>query len=105
MKKTKKIVVAVLMMAMMVFALCSCGKNADGTYVISNLNGQSIDDLLTMYKEQLGQEMSAEEVGKLVISGENVTMSINEMGEKSGTEKQSPSPLTEKHRKAHLRMV
>ena len=36
MKKMKKLIVAVMMMAAMAFVLCSCGGgNADGTYVAS----------------------------------------------------------------------
>lgn len=85
MKNAKKLVLAALMVAVMAFALCSCGGGSvDGTYVVSEYKGQNIDDALEQMKS-LGVEMTAEQLGMITLSdGKNATLSM--MGvSKSGT--------------------
>ena len=86
MKKMKKLIVAVMMMAAMAFVLCSCGGgNADGTYVPETVNGQDVATLLEAYKATGQGEMTAEQISKVVISGKNITISAMESIEQSGT--------------------
>lgn len=86
MKKMKKLIVAVMMMAAMAFVLCSCGgSNADGTYVPETVNGQDVATVLEAYKATGQGEMTAEQISKIVISGKNITISAMESIEQSGT--------------------
>ena len=79
MKNAKKLVLVALMAAVMAFALCACGANVDGTYVVSEYNGQNVDEALAQLKEQ-GVEMKVEDLGTMTLSdGKNVTVSM--MGE------------------------
>ena len=85
MKKVKKIVLAALMVAVMAFALCSCGSaKVDGTYVISDYNGQSLDVALDQFKAA-GVEFSADQLCTFTFAnGKDVTITF--MGEsKTGT--------------------
>ena len=62
MKNVKKLVLAALMVAVMAFALCSCGGSAaDGTYVVTEVNGQDVESALKLY-EAAGTKMTAEEL-------------------------------------------
>ena len=97
MKNGKRIVAAVLMLAVMAFALCSCGSKVDGTYVISDYNGQSLDAALELFKAA-GTEMTAEQLctfkfangkevtvtfmgesktGEYSVSGDTITMTLD----------------------------
>lgn len=93
MKNAKKLVLVALMAAVMAFALCACGVNVDGTYVVSEYNGQNVDEALTQLKEQ-GIEMKVEDLGTMTLSdGKNVTVSL--MGEtKKGTYELKGDTLT-----------
>jgi len=93
MKNAKKLVLVALMAAVMAFALCACGANVDGTYVVSEYNGQNVDEALTQLKEQ-GIEMKVEDLGTMTLSdGKNVTVSM--MGEtKKGTYELKGDTLT-----------
>ena len=86
MKSAKKIVLAALMVAMLAFALCACGgSNVDGTYVVTESNGQSVDAALEQYKAA-GLEMTAEQLCTITLSdGKNFKMTVlgNDLG--SGT--------------------
>ena len=85
MKSVKKFVLAALMAALMAFALCACGgSNVEGTYVVSEYNGQSIDTALAQMKE-MGVEMTAETLGTITLaSGNKATLAM--MGaSKTGT--------------------
>ncbi|MBR0146409.1 MAG: hypothetical protein IJM25_07100 [Eubacterium sp.] len=63
MKNAKKLVLAALMIAVMAFALCSCGDstNYDGTYVVFESNGNSVEDAIKAY-EAMGQTYTAEQI-------------------------------------------
>jgi len=93
MKNAKNLVLVALMAAVMAFALCACGANVDGTYVVSEYNGQNVDEALTQLKEQ-GIEMKVEDLGTMTLSdGKNVTVSM--MGEtKKGTYELKGDTLT-----------
>ncbi|MBO6161795.1 MAG: lipocalin family protein [Eubacterium sp.] len=93
MKNAKKLVLVALMAAVMAFALCACGANVDGTYVVSEYNGQNVDEALAQLKEQ-GVEMKVEDLGTMTLSdGKNVTVSM--MGEtKKGTYELKGDTLT-----------
>ena len=93
MKNAKNLVLVALMAAVMAFALCACGANVDGTYVVSEYNGQNVDEALTQLKEQ-GIEMKVEDLGTMTLSdGTNVTVSL--MGEtKKGTYELKGDTLT-----------
>ena len=95
MKSIKKIALAALMVAMMAFALCSCGgANADGTYVVFESNGQSIDDALKVY-ESMGQSLTAEEVCTMKLyDGGKFDMSVMGTNLGSGEYKLSGETLT-----------
>lgn len=81
MKNVKKLVLAALMVAVMAFALCSCGGSAaDGTYVVTEVNGQDVESALKLY-EAAGTKMTAEELCSITISGK--TFSMNAMGIKA----------------------
>ena len=71
----KKYVLAALMMVAMAFALCSCGSGVDGTYVISEYNGQSVDQTIEQMKE-LGMDYTAETFCSIKLDGKNVTLSF-----------------------------
>ena len=87
MKNVKKLVLAALMVAVMAFALCSCGGSAaDGTYVVTEVNGQDVESALKLY-EAAGTKMTAEELCSITISGK--TFSMNAMGIKA--EQRCPS--------------
>ena len=97
MKNAKKLVLVALMAAVMAFALCACGANVDGTYVVSEYNGQNVDEALTQLNTQLkeqGIEMKVEDLGTMTLSdGKNVTVSM--MGEtKKGTYELKGDTLT-----------
>ena len=95
MKTAKKLVLAALMVAVMAFALCACGsQNADGTYVIESLNGQSVQTVIDSYKEMGLGDMTAEQLTKLVISGENCTLSAYQSDDKTGTVKVDGEKIT-----------
>ena len=86
MKKAKRIVAAALMMVVMVFALCSCGgANADGTYVIESMNGQEISTILEQYKSLGMGDLSAEDLSKIVISGNKLTITSYQEADQTGT--------------------
>jgi len=93
MKKATKLVLTALMVATMAFALCACGKNIDGTYVVSEYNGQSVDDAIAQMQEQ-GMEITADQLGTCTLSnGKDATLSM--MGEsKTGTYELSGENLT-----------
>jgi uncharacterized lipoprotein YehR (DUF1307 family) len=81
MKNAKKLVLAALMVAVMAFALCACGSgNADGTYVVTETNGQNVEEALKAY-EATGNKLTAEELCTITISGK--TFNMNAMGVKA----------------------
>ena len=85
MKNVKKLVFAALMVAVMAFALCACGSsNVDGTYVVSESNGASVDTALEGLATQ-GIELTAEQLCTIKLEGgKNLTFTL--LGEsKTGT--------------------
>jgi len=77
MKSAKKIVLAVLMIAAMAMALCSCGgANVDGTYVVTEAEGKSIDEALKLY-EAAGMSYTAEQICTLKLyDGSKFTLTV-----------------------------
>ncbi|SEF58030.1 hypothetical protein SAMN04487934_101641 [Eubacterium ruminantium] len=88
MKNFKKLAVVTLMLVAMVFTLCSCGSsNADGTYVIESMGDTNIADLLKTYKDMGLGDMTAEKLSKIVISGDDITISADGEKDQKGTVK------------------
>ena len=88
MKSAKKIVVAVAMMAAMVAVLCSCGGGNDGTYVVQNMMGMDVQQLLDLYSSMGGDDAtvpkSAEDLATLKISGKSFTMKVSGQDDVTG---------------------
>ena len=84
MKNAKKLVLAALMVAMMAVTLCSCGgANIDGTYVVFEADGKSVDEAVKAY-EAMGQSITAEEICTMSFTdGKNFSMTV--MGQTMGT--------------------
>ncbi len=94
MKHAKKLVLAALMVAVMAFALCSCGANVDGTYVVTEAGGNSVDEAIKKYAEA-GINYTAEEICTIVLSdGKNFKMTVMGKEQASGTYKASGETLT-----------
>ena len=95
MKNAKKLVLAALMVAVMAFALCACGSSGvTGTYVVTEVNGQNVDDALAQLKEA-GSDMTAEQLCTITLNdGNSFTMTVmgTEMG--SGTYEISGETIT-----------
>ena len=94
MKTVKKGVLAALFIAVMAFALCACGsKNVDGTYVVTKMAGTDITAALEMAKAA-GNEMTAEQLSKVVISGSSITISAYQEEDRTGTIKVDGDNIT-----------
>ena len=94
MKNVKKYVLAALMVAVMAFALCACGgSNVDGTYVVSEYNGQDLNTALEQLKAA-GMDLTADTFCTFKLEGgKNLTVTF--MGtSKSGTYSVSGETLT-----------
>ena len=79
MKSVKKYVLSALMVAVLVFALCSCGSaKVEGTYVVYEYGGRSVDEVLEELKGQ-GVELTAEQYLSITLD-ENKNVTMNALG-------------------------
>ena len=78
MKRVKKLVLAALMVAMMAIAMVGCGsQNYDGTYIVDTYGGSPVSEMLDKVNAaDSSLNMTAEQLSKVVISGNNITISV-----------------------------
>lgn len=75
MRKCKKTIFAAILVVVMLFTLCSCGNDADGTYVVESMGGRSVSELIEEYKSMGITDLTAEKVSKIVIDGDKFVLS------------------------------
>ena len=87
MKRVKKLVLAALMVAMMAIAMVGCGsQNYDGTYIGETYGGSPVAEMLDKVNAaDSSLNMTAEQLSKVVISGNNITISVYQQNDVTGT--------------------
>ena len=95
MKRTAKFFAAVLMLVTMAFGLVACGgSDVSGTYVITEMAGVSVDELIKQYKDAGLGDVSAEALSTLTLNSDG-TFKITAQNEadENGTYTQSGDTL------------